>query len=80
MPAGDWRRFHRSPRQRRRALTFAIGLALSFVPLVGTLGYEHAFVLAPLASLGSVAIGVDVVRDARARGGAPLRELLAHAG
>jgi hypothetical protein len=76
---GEWRRLHRSPRWRRRGLTFAIGLALTFVPLVGTLGYEHAFVLGPLAALGGIAVGVDTVRDARARGGARLRELLAAA-
>jgi hypothetical protein len=60
-------------------ITSAIGLALTFVPLVGTLGYEHGFVLAPLASLGGIAVGVDVVRAAKARGGARLRELLAAA-
>lgn len=71
------RSFLRSPQWRRRILTGAIGLALTFVPLVGTLGYEHGFVIAPLASLGGIAVGVDTVRAARDRGGARLRELLA---
>lgn len=70
------RRHLAHPRLRRRWLTAAIGLVLTFFPLFGTLGYEHAFVLAPLAAIGGVAVGVDTVRDARAKGGATVRELL----
>lgn len=54
------------PRIRRRWITVAVVAALTFVPLVGTLGYENGFVLAPLASLLGIAIGVDGVRSARA--------------
>lgn len=53
-----------------------LGAGLTTLPLVGTLGYEHGFVLGPIAAAGGVAIGVDTVRAARARGGAGLRELL----
>ncbi len=70
------RRHLASPRLRRRWLTAAIGLVLTFFPLFGTLGYEHAFVLAPLATLGGIAVGVDTVRDARTKGGATVRALL----
>ncbi len=73
------RRVLSSPIWRRRLLTAAIGLLLTALPLVGTLGYEHAFVIAPLASLGGMATGVDALRRARGSG-APtrLRELLAN--
>jgi tetratricopeptide (TPR) repeat protein len=56
-----------------------LGLGLTFAPLVGTLGYEHAFVLGPIAAAGGIAIGVDAVRDARARGTATLGAVLRNA-
>ncbi|MFO0633420.1 MAG: hypothetical protein U0168_11260 [Nannocystaceae bacterium] len=64
------------PRWRRRALTAAVGLSLTLLPLVGTLGYEHAFVLGPLASLGGIAVGVDALHHGRARDRATLRGVL----
>jgi tetratricopeptide (TPR) repeat protein len=65
-----WRAWWRSARIRRRVATVALGLGLTAAPLVGTLGYEHAFVLGPIAAAGGIAIGVDAVRGARAEGGA----------
>lgn len=70
------RRHLADPRLRRRWLTAAIGLVLTAFPLIGTLGYEHAFVLGPLAATGGIAVGVDTVRGARLRGRASVRELL----
>lgn len=49
------------PRWRRRALTLVLVAALTTVPLLGSLGYEHAFVLAPLFSLLGMAVGVDAM-------------------
>ncbi|MEM9456339.1 MAG: hypothetical protein AAGF11_19310 [Myxococcota bacterium] len=80
----------KEPRLRRRWLTVAVVGPLSFVPLVGTLGYENGFVLSPLASALGVAVGVDGVRAWRQRatngepdrpdppGSSPLRALVAH--
>ncbi len=53
-----------------------VGAGLTTVPLVGTLGYEHAFVLGPLAAAGGIAVGVDTIRAARQQGGVRLREIL----
>ncbi len=36
------------------------------MPLVGNLGYEHAFVLGPVASIGGIGVGVGQARAARA--------------
>lgn len=52
---------------RRRTLTAVIGLGLTGLPLVGNLGYEHAFVLGPMATLGGVGVGIADARAARAR-------------
>jgi tetratricopeptide (TPR) repeat protein len=74
------RNLHRlgaEPHLRRRWITAVIGLVLTMFPLIGTLGYEHAFVLGPLAALGGIAVGVDTVRAARTKGGATVRELIA---
>lgn len=66
------------PRLRRRWLLAAVVGPLSFVPLVGTLGYESGFVLSPLATALGIAVGVDGVRAWRERedrGPRPLRWL-----
>lgn len=52
------------PAARRRWIVVAFALALSFVPLFGTLGYEHAFVLSPVLALAGVGAGVDARRRA----------------
>jgi len=46
-----------------------IALGLTGVPLLGSLGYENAFVLAPILSILGVAVGVDVIRSGRDRPG-----------
>ncbi len=48
---------------RRRALVLALAAALTALPLVGSLGYEHAFVLAPILALVAMAVGVDALRS-----------------
>ncbi|PRP90839.1 hypothetical protein ENSA5_60890 [Enhygromyxa salina] len=50
------------PRLRRRAFVFVSVLALSFVPMAGTLGYFSSLLLAPMLSLLAAAAGVDAVR------------------
>jgi tetratricopeptide (TPR) repeat protein len=65
---------------RRRVATVIVGGVLTTMPLVGTLGYEHAFVLAPFAAMGGIALGVESVRTARAGGPARLRDVLRDAG
>lgn len=50
------------PRWRRRLLVLVLAAALTTLPLVGSLGYEHGFVLSPLFSLVSMAVGVDAMR------------------
>ena len=65
------------PAWRRRLLTIAIVGFLTTLPLIGTLGYENAFVLAPFCALAGIAIGVDAVRRGegrRAALGSALRE------
>lgn len=52
-------------RPRRRALVFLSVLALSFVPMAGTLGYFSSLLLAPPMSLLAAAIGVEGVRAIR---------------
>jgi hypothetical protein len=59
------------PRLRRRALVFLGVLALSFVPMAGTLGYFSSLLLAPPLSLLAAVIGVEGVRAIRAEGRAP---------
>lgn len=59
------------PRLRRRALVFIAVLALSFVPMAGTLGYFSSLLLAPPMSLLAAAIGVEGVRAIRSRIPAP---------
>jgi len=65
---------------RRRVATVVVGGALTTLPLVGTLGYEHGFVLGPLAAAGGIAVGVEAVRAARDRGEARLRDVLRDVG
>ncbi|WP_146157776.1 tetratricopeptide repeat protein, partial [Enhygromyxa salina] len=64
----------RRPYLRRRALVFVCVLALSFVPMAGTLGYFSSLLLAPLLSCLAAAAGVDAVLELRAAadtGGSP---------
>jgi predicted negative regulator of RcsB-dependent stress response len=64
-------------------IVLVLAAALTTLPLVGSLGYEHGFVLAPLFSLVAMAVGVDAMRSVGgtdeaswwAVGGAVLREL-----
>ncbi|MEM6291388.1 MAG: hypothetical protein AAGA54_08995 [Myxococcota bacterium] len=72
------------PIWRRRLLLVLIAGGLTLLPLVGSLGYEHAFVLAPIISLLSMGTGVDALRRLRGTddgrwwtlGAQTLRELL----
>jgi hypothetical protein len=57
----------RDPSRRRLAFSFVFVLALSFVPMAGTLGYFSSLVLAPLLSLLAAAAGVDAVVKVRER-------------
>lgn len=50
------------PLWRRRLIVLVFASALSTLPLVGALGYEHAFVLSPVFSLLGMAVGVDAMR------------------
>jgi hypothetical protein len=59
------------PRLRRRSLVFLAVLALSFVPMAGTLGYFSSLLLAPPLSLLAAAIGVDGVRAIRSQAPSP---------
>ncbi|MFO7566115.1 MAG: tetratricopeptide repeat protein [Enhygromyxa sp.] len=54
-------------RPRRRALVFLAVLALSFVPMAGTLGYYSSLLLAPPMSLLAAVIGVEGVRAIRSQ-------------
>lgn len=67
------------PPSRRIAGLATVVLALSFVPLAGTLGYENGLVLAPLVSLIAVGVGVDAVGRARRAGGGSARAVLVSA-
>ena len=51
------------PLWRRRLIVLVIVAALTALPLVGSLGYEHAFVLSPILSLLAIAVGFDALRD-----------------
>lgn len=51
------------PRWRRRLIVVVLAAALSTLPLVGSLGYEHGFVLSPLLSIIAMAVGVDTMRS-----------------
>jgi hypothetical protein len=53
------------PRLRRRMLVFLSVLALSFVPMAGTLGYFSSLLLAAPLSLLAAAAGVDGVQEIR---------------
>ncbi|MCA9708662.1 MAG: hypothetical protein KDK70_22630, partial [Myxococcales bacterium] len=67
----------RQPRLRRRWLVALVVSPLSFLPLVGTLGYESGLLLSPLAAALGLAVGVDAVRAQReqaARGGVTARD------
>lgn len=77
------------PHLRRRAFIFAVVLALSFVPMAGTLGYFSSLLLAPILSCLAAAAGVDAVlglrsgdaggtERSRAEGEGPLWRLAAH--
>ncbi len=50
------------PLWRRRLIVLVLVAALNTLPLVGSLGYEHAFVLSPIFSLLGMAVGVDAMR------------------
>ncbi|MBK9753756.1 MAG: hypothetical protein IPO88_09670 [Nannocystis sp.] len=62
------RRHLGAPRLRRRWLLGLATAGLTAVPLVGTLGYEGSLVLTAPLALFAVGVGVDAVRDERARG------------
>ncbi len=66
---------------RRRVFVAAVTLALTFVPLLGSLGYENGFVLSPIFSVLAVAVAVDAARgsagDDTATMGATLGKLAA---
>jgi tetratricopeptide (TPR) repeat protein len=67
------------PRSRRRWITSVVTIALTALPLVGSLGYENAFVMAPLFSILGMGIGVDAIRRRRAADhvdGHPLHAML----
>jgi len=53
------------PQLRRRVALGVFAVLLSFVPLVGTLGYFSALVLGPIMAVLGIAGGVDAVRRAR---------------
>lgn len=53
------------PHLRRTIGLGGLCLALTALPLFGTLGYENAFVLAPVLSGLGIAAGVDALRDAK---------------
>jgi tetratricopeptide (TPR) repeat protein len=65
---------------------FVFVLALSFVPMAGTLGYFSSLLLAPILSFLAAAAGVDAVLEARSRatqagsadGEGPLWQLASH--
>lgn len=63
------RRLAREPRLRRPVLVFSGVLALSFVPMAGTLGYFSSLLLAAPLSLFAAAAGVDGVRAIRTHSG-----------
>lgn len=73
-----------SPALRRRVLLGALCFALSFIPLVGTLGYFSALVLGPVLAVMGVLAGVDAVRNVRGkpapRATEPLGALARHGG
>ncbi len=60
------RRLLTEPPLRRRLALGLFVFGLSFVPMVGTLGYFSSFILAPLLSLLAAAAGVDAVAEGRA--------------
>jgi tetratricopeptide (TPR) repeat protein len=57
----------RQPRSRRRLGLGLVTLGLSFVPLVGTLGYFGCFVLSPIFALIGIAVGIEGGRAERSR-------------
>jgi hypothetical protein len=61
------RRLAADPVMRRRGLVAVGCLLATLFPLVGTLGYENAFVLSPVFALLGVTIGVDATRRRAAR-------------
>lgn len=71
------------PAWRRRLIAGGLALVLSTLPLVGSLGYEHAFVFSPIFALLAMGVGVDAMRSLAgtpqaswwALGSAVLREL-----
>lgn len=52
------------PVVRRRVFVGLVTLALTLVPLLGSLGYENGFILSPIFSVLAVFIAVDAVRAA----------------
>lgn len=58
-------------------MTGAVALGLTSLPLVGSLGYEHAFVTGPLAAAGGIAVGVESIAHARAAGPSRILDVFA---
>src|SRR5690242_15915688 len=80
---GSLRTSARDPSRRRPAFAFVFVLALSFVPMAGTLGYFSSLVLAPVLSLLAAVAGADAVVRVRERSpetGAEATWLLARDG
>lgn len=64
------------PSARRHVALAALCTGLTALPLIGTLGYENAFVLAPVLSGFAMFAGVDAVRTARQQPAHGRREVL----
>jgi len=61
------RRHVEDPRLRLRWVVFVVVLGLTFVPLVGTLGYESSLVLSPLFSLLGILVVTRDLNEERGR-------------
>lgn len=61
-------RLLREPVLRRRLVLGVVVFGLTFLPLLGTLGYENAFVLSPIFAVLAVGVGVDAVHRDRGAG------------
>lgn len=57
----------------------AVAVLLCFVPLFDVLGFERALVTGLLAAPVSAAVGISMVKSARARGGDDLARIASHA-
>lgn len=63
------RRALTEPRLRRRVFVTGLAVALSPLPLVGTLGYEHGLIFTAPMSLLGLGAGVDAAREVQSRDG-----------